>query len=124
MKERNTLFNCTTHTFSRVCQIYCIKNETEFNNIISSFGVRADDGNTLLQYYDILFQDLDSTMYLFLSPPLPYAHIHTTHTHNTHTLFYNKIAQEQKSSKTAVCYSNHFSFYNLQLTGRSDIYKK
>ena len=47
-----------------------------------------------------------------------------THTHNTHTLFYNIIAQEQKSSKTAVCYSNHFSFYNLQLTGRSDIYKK
>ena len=59
----------------------------------------------------------------FSHHPCP-THTYTPHTHNTHTLFYNKIAQEQKSSKTAVCYSNHFFFYNLQLTGRSDIYKK
>ena len=117
MKERNPLFDCTTHTFSRACQIYCIKNEIEFNNIISSFGVRADDISTLWA------PRLGFELCAYLSPHLPSPALHT-HTHNTHTLFYNKIAQEGKSGTMAACYSNHVSLYNLQLTGRSDVYRK
>lgn len=61
-------------------------------------------------------------MYLVLLPRP--THTYTQHTYKTHTLFYNTVAQEQQSSTVALGYSNHFSFYNPQLTGRSDIYKK
>lgn len=82
---------CIAHTFSRVSQIYSIKNKTKFY-IISRFFL-ADEINILLQYYDILLHEYGLN-HLHSSLPSPHTNIQ----------FHDKIAQEQKSS-TSQSYS-------------------
>lgn len=86
----NPLFDWIAHTFSRVRQIYCIKNEIKFNIISSSFFSFWQ--MTEIYCYDTMIvcsKNMDPTIYLYLSLP-------------PHLWFHDKIAQEYKSSTIMV----------------------
>lgn len=82
------------HTFSRVCQIYCIKTEIKFNMISGFFFFLVDGLNTRWWYYDILVQEYGLNYLLISLLSLPSL--------QTQRQFHNKITQEQKSRTITV----------------------